>query len=304
MLLAVTHSGKFHADDVLSWSLLQYFCPQTYTLTRTRDEDVFAQADIIFDVGGIFDPKTCKFDHHQHGYTGSYSSAGMLLEWLLQTQKISSGLYEHLKIELVDYVDDVDNGRVKPKKGQPDFTTMIDCYNEGCSSLEEYDSAFKKASGMAYDIVQSLVLRYQNLQRNILIVKAEMDLAIQQKRNFLFFPDYVSWKDAYFSIDPNHTTEFVIYPSLQGNWTTVAIPPNLNSFDQKKSLPKHWAGYLGDEIIEITGKSSAIFCHKNRFICAFSNLVEMIDALVEENMIHHPNIKDWIAQIQPSRKSS
>ena len=92
-------------------------------------------------------------------------------------------------------------------KGQPDFTTMIDCYNEGCSSLEEYDSAFKKASGMAYDIVQSLVLRYQNLQRNILIVKAEMDLAIQQKRNFLFFSDYVSWKDAYFAINPNHTTD-------------------------------------------------------------------------------------------------
>ena len=60
----------------------------------------------------------------------------------------------------------------------------------------------------------------------------------------------------------------------KGNWTTVVIPPpNLNSFDQKKSLPKHWAGYLGDEIIEITGKSSAIFCHKNRFICAFSNLL-------------------------------
>ena len=35
MLLAVTHSGKIHSvDDVLSWSLLQYFCPQTYTLTR------------------------------------------------------------------------------------------------------------------------------------------------------------------------------------------------------------------------------------------------------------------------------
>ncbi len=298
MLLAVTHSGKFHADDVLSWSLLQYFLPQTYTLTRTRDEDVFAQADIIFDVGGTFDQKNCKFDHHQHDYKGPYSSAGMLLEWLFQIKKISSGLYEHLKNELVDFVDDVDNGRIKPQKGQPDFTTMIDCYNEGCSSLEEYDSAFQKASSMAYDIVQSLVLRYQNLQRNILTVKAEMILATQQKRNFLFFTDYVSWKDAYFSIDPHHSSDFVIYPSLQGNWTTVAIPPNANSFDQKKPLPKHWAGYMGDEIIQITGKSSAIFCHKNRFICAFSNLVDMIDALVEENMLYHPNIKDWITQAQ------
>ena len=63
LLLAVTHSGKFHADDVLSWSLIQYFCPQTYTLTRSRDENIFLQADMIFDVGGIFDPQKCKFDH-------------------------------------------------------------------------------------------------------------------------------------------------------------------------------------------------------------------------------------------------
>ena len=297
MLLAVTHSGKFHADDVLSWSLLQYFYPQTYTLTRTRDEKVFVQADIIFDVGGIFDSKNCKFDHHQHDYTGPYSSAGMLLEWLLQTQKISSELYNHLKIDLVDFVDDVDNGRIKPQKGQPDFTTMIDCYNEGCSSLEEYDQAFQKASDMAYHIVKSLVLKHQNLQRNILVVKAEMDLATQQERNFLFFSDYVSWKDAYFSINPQHSSEFVIFPSLQGNWTTVAIPPHFDSFEQKKSLPKHWAGYMGDQIIQITGKSSAIFCHKNRFICAFSSLIDMIDALVEENMLHHPNMKEWLTQL-------
>ena len=48
MLLAVTHSGKFHADDVLSWSLIQYFCPNQYRLTRTREEQIFKQADMIF----------------------------------------------------------------------------------------------------------------------------------------------------------------------------------------------------------------------------------------------------------------
>jgi uncharacterized UPF0160 family protein len=299
LLLAVTHSGKFHADDVLSWSLIQYFCPQTYTLTRSRDENIFLQADMIFDVGGIFDPQQCKFDHHQHDYTGPFSSAGMLLEWLLRSKKISKGLYEHLKVELVDFVDDVDNGRVKPQKGQPDFTTMIDCYNEGCSSLEQYDIAFQKASNMAIDIVESLCLRYQTLQRNIQIVQAEMELATKQNRNFLFFSNYVSWKDAYFSITPNHSSDFVIYPSLQGNWTTVAIPPNLNSFDQKRSLPEHWAGYMGDEIIQITGRQTAIFCHKNRFICAFSNLKDMIEALAEEDMLEHPNIETWLEEIKP-----
>ena len=76
--------------------------------------------------------------------------------------KISSGLYEHLKIELVDFVDDVDNGRVKPQKGQPDFTTMIDCYNEGCSSLKNMIQHFKKP--LVWHMISSnlLVSKYQN----------------------------------------------------------------------------------------------------------------------------------------------
>lgn len=294
MQLAVTHSGKFHADDVLSWSFIQYFCPNTYTLVRTRDEHIFAKADIIFDVGGIFEPKNCKFDHHQHEYTGRYSSAGMLLEWLCSTQFISIDLYQFLKDELVDYVDDVDNGRIKPKQGIPDFTTMVDCYNHGCSTLEEYDAAFIKASNMSQDIIHGLCIKHKIFQENILIVKTEMDAAIEQKRNFLFFSNYVSWKEAYFSIASEHPTEFVIHPSLQGNWTTVAIPPNLNSFDQKTSLPEHWAGYMNEKLVAITGKSSAIFCHKNRFICAFSNLEEMLESLIQENLITCPNIKEWL----------
>ena len=48
-------------------------------------------------------------------------------------RQISTSLYQFLKEELVDFVDDVDNGRIKPKQGQPDFTTMVDCYNHKLS---------------------------------------------------------------------------------------------------------------------------------------------------------------------------
>ena len=47
---AVTHSGKFHADDVLAWALLSEFLPQRIELTRTRDVDIIKNADLVFDV--------------------------------------------------------------------------------------------------------------------------------------------------------------------------------------------------------------------------------------------------------------
>ena len=226
-------------------------------------------------------------------YTGPYSSAGMLLEWLLSTKKISTSLYQFLKEELVDFVDDVDNGRIKPKQGHPDFTTMVDCYNHGCSTLEEYDAAFVKASDMSRDIVHALCIKHKIFQENILKVKSEMDGAVAQQRNFLFFPVMSLERSLFFHrIRTSH--RICDSPFTARKRTTVAIPPNINSFDQKKSLPEHWAGYMNEKLVEITGKSSAIFCHKNRFICAFSDLEEMIDSLVHENMITCPNIKEWL----------
>ena len=58
-LCALSHSGKFHADDVLAWSLLCHFHPNghAFKLNRTRDENII-EADIVFDVGGIYDPRT------------------------------------------------------------------------------------------------------------------------------------------------------------------------------------------------------------------------------------------------------
>ena len=46
---AVTHSGKFHADDVLAWALLCEFLPNNIELKRTRDEKTIQTADLVFD---------------------------------------------------------------------------------------------------------------------------------------------------------------------------------------------------------------------------------------------------------------
>ena len=78
-----THNGNFHADDVFSIAALKNIFP-AFNLVRTRDLEVIGKADVVIDVGGIYDPETGRFDHHQRGGAGErengipYSSFGLV----------------------------------------------------------------------------------------------------------------------------------------------------------------------------------------------------------------------------------
>lgn len=58
-----THGGAFHADDVLAVSLLSILYPEA-SVVRTRESEVFEQADLRVDVGGRSNARTGDFDHH------------------------------------------------------------------------------------------------------------------------------------------------------------------------------------------------------------------------------------------------
>jgi len=62
----VTHSGGFHADELLSSVILTRLFPEA-ALRRTREKQwITPNPDrIIYDVGGDFDAAAQIFDHHQ-----------------------------------------------------------------------------------------------------------------------------------------------------------------------------------------------------------------------------------------------
>ena len=84
----VTHSGKFHCDDVFSYAVLRLALGlqapgQDHTLLRTRKSEPIAAATIVWDVGSTFDAGANRFDHHQRGAPirpdgTPYSSAGLI----------------------------------------------------------------------------------------------------------------------------------------------------------------------------------------------------------------------------------
>lgn len=44
-------------------------------LIRTRDAEIISKADIVVDVGAIYDPATNRFDHHQRSFNETFKSS-------------------------------------------------------------------------------------------------------------------------------------------------------------------------------------------------------------------------------------
>lgn len=282
-----THSGPFHADDVLAMALIRSFLDADATVERTRDPERLAQADLVFDVGAVFDPATHRFDHHQAAYEGPLSSAGMVLSWLQDAGHLPTELARHLDDGLVTYVDDVDNGRRAPVAGVPCFASMVDAFNQPASSEEDYLQAFERAVGMAQGMVEGMAAEHAAVQHALQVVEQAMSEADRDGRRTLFFEAYVRWKPAYFALGgASHDSAFVLFPASDGaSWRVVAIPPEEGSFAQKVSLPAPWAGLTDGELEAVTGIPGSIFCHKNRFIAVFATREGALMALQQMGMV-------------------
>ncbi|MFN7051170.1 MAG: MYG1 family protein, partial [Gemmobacter sp.] len=64
----VTHSGGFHADELMSSVILTRLFPQAQIIrSRARDWITPGPDRIIYDVGGAYDAAAGIFDHHQRG---------------------------------------------------------------------------------------------------------------------------------------------------------------------------------------------------------------------------------------------
>lgn len=93
MIKIATHSGGFHTDDVFAIAALQLVHgKENIEIIRTRDESILEQADIVVDVGGVYDVATKRFDHHQNGgpvRANGIPYAAFGLVWLEYGEQVS-----------------------------------------------------------------------------------------------------------------------------------------------------------------------------------------------------------------------
>jgi len=67
--MIATHSGAYHWDDCLAVYMLKTLPRYAdYRVVRTRLPQTIDEADVVLDVGDVYDPARQRFDHHMLGF--------------------------------------------------------------------------------------------------------------------------------------------------------------------------------------------------------------------------------------------
>lgn len=275
-----THDGSFHADEVTACALLLLFeLIDKDKIIRTRDLHKLGQCEFVCDVGGVYDPATKRFDHHQSEYTGDLSSAGMVWQYLRDKGIVTEEAYQFVNRSLILGIDAHDNGRVTPEIGSCTFSQVVTNFVPVV-----YDAPFDVQNKAFFDALEFVLGHLRRLLERFHYIhscREKIISAMEKKEKSLIFDEAMPWMECFFDLGgEQHPAIFVIMPS-NGHWKLRGIPP---SFEERMKvrvpLPQEWAGLLDQDLKRVTGIPGAIFCHKGRFISVWETKEDAMKALV------------------------
>ena len=281
-----THNGNFHADDVFSIAALKSIFP-SFKLIRTRDLELIAKADIVVDVGGEYDPDADRFDHHQRGGAGErengipYSSFGLI--WQKYGLEICQGnqdVVNAVDSGLVSTIDAIDCGHVKGVSEGISLSQTIGMFNPTWQEDSHFDTCFDEA----VDFASRVLTRFIASANGGISAKAIVAEAIDNAEDprVIVLERYTPWKRTVHAL--SEEALYMIYPSPSGEWRIQTVPVELGSFEDRKSLPKQWAGLSDKELKDVTGIDDAMFCHNGLFIAgaeSFESTMKMASMALE-----------------------
>ncbi len=269
----LTHDGGFHADDVFAVATLLLLDADA-AIVRTREKDRIAKADIVVDVGDVYDEAQNRFDHHQTCGAGlrkdtvPYAAFGLVWKKFGETLCGDSEIAFRVEETLVVPVDANDNGvslalpttqSLFPYEISDAIHAFVPTWREEGAS---YDSSFSEAVSFAKKLLLREIKRAEAVVYGGRAVE-EIYRSTLDKR-LVVLPDDYSWKNTL-----AHFPEpfFCVHPK-NGGWRLSAVRDNPRLFVNRKDLPKKWAGLRDAELTRITGVPDAVFCHRNRFMAA------------------------------------
>ena len=283
----VTHNGNFHADDVFSIAAIKSIFP-SFNLVRTRDSELIARADIVIDVGGEYEPDTDRFDHHQRGGAGErengipYSSFGLI--WQKYGVEICQGNKDvayAVDAGLVSTIDAIDCGHVEGVSKGISLSQTIGMFNPTWQEDSHFDACFDEAVDFASTVLKRFIASANGGISAKEIVAKAIDKA--EDPRVIVLEKYIPWKRTVHAL--SEEALYMIYPSQTGQWRIQTVPVEPGSFENRKSLPKQWAGLSDNALKEVTGIDDAMFCHNGCFIAgaeSFESTMKMASIALNE----------------------
>ncbi|MCP1213235.1 MYG1 family protein [Acetobacter okinawensis] len=298
---ALTHSGNFHVDETLGYVVLHYAltpmgdlrarildgtsddCLKFY---RSRNPEQIQAADIVFDVGGIYDPTKGRYDHHMKNKPlrddgTPYSAAGLLwkdygkaaVRNLVRTQvddATIAAIWQSIDKSLVVPIDQDDNGVAK--MGKLSLADIVSACSPPWDTAELHGQEEAKRretlgfANAATAVASHLVNTIDRVRASLKAMDRVLSsYAAAEDKRILLMDTGMPTEKVIFEHDL--PVIYVVSPTGGGQWNVKAVPPERGAFGQRISLPEAWAGLDGAKLAEACGVSDAVFAHPARFIC-------------------------------------
>ena len=282
---AITHNGRFHADDIMATVILmKYFGNlRVFRTTDVSKKLPYSSKRVVYDVG------LGTYDHHQIGGNGvrfnnvPYASAGPI--WrdfgnkVVQKCVNPSFIWKNIDRNLIQGIDAFDCGAM-PDADYPvqmmSISRIIAGFNPSWDSEESVDEAFVKAVKFAEVILDNAINAAESKARAYEFVEKAISKCSD---NVLILEKYMPWQEYLLSsFNPKAgKIEFVVYPSNRNegyNWQCVPVSFRTSEF--RKNVPSEWLGQTKENLREITGVETAIFCHAAGFVGGAETLEDTI----------------------------
>ena len=280
----VTHSGGFHADELLSSVILTRLYPEA-KIVRSRAPEWITPAEgrIIYDVGGAYDAAKAIFDHHQRGAPlredgQPFSSFGLIWKHFGRDYLLASGVPgDHVETVHAGFdkafvlpIDLVDNGALSPATaGQLAGLTLPSLLETLKPVFDETDPgaddrAFHAALTVARAFVEAAIAgRAAKLRAEALVHEA---IIATGEGRVLELPRGMPFRPAIVKAGADHLL-FVVHPRDK-DWCVTGIRRAEDGFELRADLPVSWAGLTNGDLEAASGIEGATFCHNGRFIAA------------------------------------
>lgn len=299
-----THNGAFHCDEVLACAMLKLLPDyKDAEILRTRDQKLLDTCDIVVDVGGVFDPKTHRYDHHQKTFTDSVSSlvegkkwttklssAGLVyvhfgkrvIEQILDTkdEKLVELIFDKVYANFMEEVDAQDNG-IPTHDGDPRYqinttlgsrvANLRPAWNE---AVQDFDAGFNKAMDLVRPEFVDKVKFYADVwwpARSIVAEALENRFKVHESGKVIVFENgSCPFKEHLFDLEEEQGIEgdvlFAVFTDTNGTWRVLAIGVKGQQFESRMALHKEWRALRDDELTAKSGIEGCIFVHAAGFI--------------------------------------
>lgn len=194
----------------------------------------------------------------------------------------AEAIFYYIDKNFIEGVDALDNGIWIDRTEIPlmHISKIVEKFNPLWNSGKDEDAAFNEAVEVVGVILRNIIEhRFSILAARSLVIRAYKNRTVPE---VLVLDTYCPYGEALRDVDDHEEVLYVVYPRKDG-YVMQSIRDDEEN--DRKKLPKSWAGLRDEELANVTGVHDAVFCHTGRFIVvaeSFEGIMELARLAIDE----------------------